>query len=180
MNTELANKCGLKREDFQTTVNGKKTDLFVLRNKQGNEVAVTNYGGAVVAIMMPDKDGNYANLIQGHDNIQDVINSPEPFLSVHTTDADMNFELKGNYQKKNFCTISAAVECLKEEGIEIKDESIKNGFEHVCELTGLRGRWEKLMFVITDRIGVMMLVLSSLPPNPTSMTAKSTFCSAKY
>lgn len=32
--------------------------------------------------MMPDKDGNYANLIQGHDNIQDVINSPEPFLSV--------------------------------------------------------------------------------------------------
>lgn len=35
--------------------------------------------------------------------------------------------------------------------------------------------WSKLMFVITDRIGVMMLVLSSLPPNPTSMTAKSTF-----
>jgi aldose 1-epimerase len=82
MNTEPVNKCGLKREDFQTTVNGKKTDLFVLRNKQGNEIAVTNYGGAVVAIMMPDKDGNYANLIQGHDNIQDVINSPEPFLSV--------------------------------------------------------------------------------------------------
>ena len=69
MNTEPANKCGLKREDFQTTVNGKKTDLFVLRNKQGNEVAVTNYGGAVVAIMMPDKDGNYANLIQGHENM---------------------------------------------------------------------------------------------------------------
>ena len=82
MNTEPVNKCGLKREDFQTTVQGKKTDLFVLRNNQGNEIAVTNYGGAVVAIMMPDKDGNYANLIQGHDNIQDVINSPEPFLSV--------------------------------------------------------------------------------------------------
>ena len=81
MNTEPVNKCGLKREDFQTTVQGKKTDLFVLRNNQGNEVAVTNYGGAVVAIMMPDKDGNYANLVQGHDNIQDVINSPEPFLS---------------------------------------------------------------------------------------------------
>ena len=50
MNTEPVNKCGLKREDFQTTVNGKKTDLFVLRNNQGNEIAVTNYGGAVVAI----------------------------------------------------------------------------------------------------------------------------------
>ena len=74
MSAEVENLCGLKREDFQTTVNGKQTDLFILKNKQGNEVAVTNYGGAVVAIMMPDKDGNYANLIQGHDNIQDVIN----------------------------------------------------------------------------------------------------------
>ena len=82
MSAEVENLCGLRREDFQTIVNGKQTDLFILKNSLGNEVAVTNYGGAIVAIMMPDKDGNYANLIQGHDNIQDVINSPEPFLSV--------------------------------------------------------------------------------------------------
>lgn len=31
--------------------------------------------------MVPDKNGNRANVIQGHDNIQDVINSPEPYLS---------------------------------------------------------------------------------------------------
>lgn len=73
--------CGLKREDFQTTINGKKTDLYILKNKWGNEVAITNYGGAIVAIMVPDKNGVYANVIQGHDNIQDVINSPEPYLS---------------------------------------------------------------------------------------------------
>jgi aldose 1-epimerase len=80
--TETENVSGLKRENFQTTVNGKKTDLYILRNSQGNEVAITNYGGAVVAIMVPDKNGKMANVIQGHDNIQDVINSPEPFLSV--------------------------------------------------------------------------------------------------
>ncbi|MBR1469887.1 MAG: galactose mutarotase [Prevotella sp.] len=79
--TETANLCGLKREDFQTTVNGKQTDLYILKNSQGNEVAITNYGGALVAIMVPDRDGNHANVIQGHDNIQDVINSPEPYLS---------------------------------------------------------------------------------------------------
>lgn len=73
--------CGLKKEDFQTTVNGKKTDLYILRNKEGNEVAITNYGGAIVAIMVPDRKGNLANIIQGHDNIQDVIDSPEPYLS---------------------------------------------------------------------------------------------------
>ena len=79
--TETANLCGLKREDFQTTVNGKQTDLYILKNSQGNEVAVTNYGGALVAIMVPDRDGKHANVIQGHDNIQSVINSPEPYLS---------------------------------------------------------------------------------------------------
>ncbi len=73
--------CGLKREDFQTTIDGKKVDLFILKNTSGSEVAITNYGGALVAIMVPDRNGNYANVIQGHDNINDVINSPEPYLS---------------------------------------------------------------------------------------------------
>ena len=71
----------MNKKDFQTTINGKNTDLFILRNASGNEVAVTNYGGAIVAIMVPDKNGQPANVIQGHDNIQDVINSPEPYLS---------------------------------------------------------------------------------------------------
>ena len=73
--------CGMRKEDFQTTIDGRETDLYVLRNARGNEVAITNYGGAIVAIMVPDRDGNLANVIQGHDNIQDVISSPEPYLS---------------------------------------------------------------------------------------------------
>ena len=82
MNTvETENICGLRKEDFQTTVNGKQTDLYILKNSLGNEVAITNYGGALVAIMVPDKDGNMGNVIQGHDTIQGVIDSPEPYLS---------------------------------------------------------------------------------------------------
>lgn len=72
---------GLKKEDFQKVIQGKQVDLYFLRNANGMEVAVTNYGGALVAIMVPDREGNYANVIQGHDNIDDCINSPEPFLS---------------------------------------------------------------------------------------------------
>lgn len=75
------NLSGLNPKDFQTEINGKMTDLYILKNKNGYEVAVTNYGGSLVAIMVPDKDGQVANVIQGHDNIQDAINSPEPFLS---------------------------------------------------------------------------------------------------
>ena len=72
--TETQNLCGLKKEDFQTTLNGKNTNLYILKNSQGYEVAITNYGGAVVAIMVPDKNGNVANVIQGYDNIKDIIN----------------------------------------------------------------------------------------------------------
>ena len=55
---------GLKKEDFQKVINGKETDLFFLTNDNGMEVAITNYGGASVAIMVPDRDGNVANVIQ--------------------------------------------------------------------------------------------------------------------
>ena len=72
---------GLKRSDFQTTIKGKQTDLFVLKNNAGVEVCITNYGGAIMAIMVPDKEGRMANIIQGHDSIQKLIESPEPFLS---------------------------------------------------------------------------------------------------
>ena len=72
---------GLKRENFQAVVQGKETDLYTLTNSNGMEVCITNYGGAIMAIMVPDREGKMANVIQGHDSIQNVINSPEPFLS---------------------------------------------------------------------------------------------------
>ena len=75
------NVCGISPEAFQKEIDGKQTKLFVLKNDKGNEVAITNYGGAIAAIMVPDKNGKLANVIQGHDNIDSVVNSPEPFLS---------------------------------------------------------------------------------------------------
>lgn len=78
---EYQSVSGLRREDFQKVVDGKQVDLFFLRNENGCEVAVTNYGGSLVAIMVPDREGKMANVIQGHDCIDDCIASPEPFLS---------------------------------------------------------------------------------------------------
>ena len=75
------NLCRLIHSDFQKVINRKETNLYILKNKQGAEVAITNYGGSLVGIMVPDKKGDFANVIQGHDNIDDCINSPEPFLS---------------------------------------------------------------------------------------------------
>jgi len=70
----------LCREDFQKTVDGKQIDLYFLRNNKGMEIAVTNYGCTVVAVMAQDRKGEYASVVLGHDSIDNVINSPEPFL----------------------------------------------------------------------------------------------------
>ncbi len=75
------NKSGLRRDKFLKTFDDKHTDLYILRNNTGMEVAITNYGCALLSIMVPDKDGIYANVILGHDSIENVINSPEPFLN---------------------------------------------------------------------------------------------------
>lgn len=76
-----ASVSGLNAEDFRKEVDGKQTDLFFLRNAKGNEVAITNFGGSIVAIMVPDKNGEMGNVIMGHDNIEDVMNKPEEYLS---------------------------------------------------------------------------------------------------
>ena len=73
---------GLKAADFKKSIKGKKVALYTLKNNKGCEVAITNYGGTVLSIMVPDRNGNYANVIQGHDSIENHINNnPEPFLS---------------------------------------------------------------------------------------------------
>ena len=72
------NLSGLSRKDFQKEINNKETDLFILKNKKGMEVAVTNYGCAILAIMVPDKDGKYANVVLGHDSICLLYTSPSP------------------------------------------------------------------------------------------------------
>lgn len=48
---------GLKRSDFLADVDGGRTNLFVLKNKNNMRVCVTNFGGRIVSVMVLDKDG---------------------------------------------------------------------------------------------------------------------------
>lgn len=65
---------GLDKAKFETEYKGKKTDLYVLTNKAGVEVCVTNLGGRIASIMVPDKDGKFRDVVIGFDSIQDYIN----------------------------------------------------------------------------------------------------------
>ncbi len=72
---------GLKKEDFQSIVDGKKTDLYVLTNTNGLELATTNYGCAILSLMVPDRNGKMANIIQGHDSLEHLMHSEVGVLS---------------------------------------------------------------------------------------------------
>lgn len=60
---------GLVQRKFQTEIDGKSTDLFRLTNASGMEVCVTNYGGRIVSILVPDRKGVMRDVVLGFDNI---------------------------------------------------------------------------------------------------------------
>lgn len=66
-------------------------------------------------------------------------------LSYHTTSlGKLHGQLTGLYQQKNAATILAAIEVLNNLGEGISQSAVQKGFEQVCDLTGLQGRWQTL------------------------------------
>ena len=67
---------------FDTVINDKPVKLYVLKNENGMEACFTNYGGRIVSLVVPDKDGNPTDVVLGYDNIAqyaDTLNSPSDF-----------------------------------------------------------------------------------------------------
>ena len=73
---EEATLSGLKKADFVSEVQGKPTALYVLKNKQGAEACVTNWGGRLVSVMVPDKNGKLTDVVLVYDNIQQYVANP--------------------------------------------------------------------------------------------------------
>ena len=71
---------GLNPAKFETLVDGNKAvKLYTLKNATGMEVCITNFGGRLVSIMVPDKNGNMTDVILGFDNVSDYQNIANDF-----------------------------------------------------------------------------------------------------
>ncbi len=64
-------KSGLDPKNFISERDGAKTALYTLTNKSGMEVCITNFGGRIVSVMVPDRDGDYRDVVHGFDRISD-------------------------------------------------------------------------------------------------------------
>ncbi|MDD6505990.1 MAG: galactose mutarotase [Prevotellaceae bacterium] len=73
---------GLDPAKFDTLINEKPVKLYTLNNDNGMEVCITNFGGRIVSLCVPDKNGNSIDVVLGFDNIHqyaDSVNSPSDF-----------------------------------------------------------------------------------------------------
>lgn len=72
----------VKKEIFGKLKNGRTADLYTLENKKGMKVKITNYGGIIVNLFVPDKDGNLADVVLGYDNLADYLADPNYFGAI--------------------------------------------------------------------------------------------------
>ena len=59
----------MEKKVFGTTADGKTADLYTLKNKNGMQVSITNFGATVVSIVVPDKAGKMADVALGYDDL---------------------------------------------------------------------------------------------------------------
>jgi len=70
---------GLSKADFKKEIGKDTTGLYVLKNAAGMEVCITNFGGRIVSIMVPDKTGKMQDVVLGFDSVADYIKIPSDF-----------------------------------------------------------------------------------------------------
>ncbi|MBR3012355.1 MAG: galactose mutarotase [Bacteroidales bacterium] len=94
-------KSGLDPQNFVSEYNGSPTALYTLTNANGMEVCITNFGGRIVSIMVPDKDGAFRDVVLGFDKVTDYFpeNNSSDFGAAigryANRIADGSFELDG-------------------------------------------------------------------------------------
>lgn len=65
---------------YVTTIDGKNVKLFTLKNKNGASVSITNYGGRIVSLFVPDQHDKLTDVVLGYDSIGAYRKKGEPFF----------------------------------------------------------------------------------------------------
>ena len=65
---------------FQDNINGKPTSLYMLENTNGMTAAITNYGGRLVSLLVPNKDKELVDIVVGFNSVSEYEKSTEPYF----------------------------------------------------------------------------------------------------
>ena len=65
---------------FGTLADGTPVDLYTLTNRNGLVVKITNFGGRITELHVPDRKGKLGNITLGHDQLKPYTLPKEPYL----------------------------------------------------------------------------------------------------
>ena len=69
----------ISQAPFGKTADGTPVEIYTLRNNKGMEARIMTYGGIVVSLKVPDKNGNFGDVVLGYDNLDDYLKN-NPFF----------------------------------------------------------------------------------------------------
>lgn len=100
-NETVSNETKTMAKEFYGKLGDDSVYLYTLRNKKGMEVKITNYGGTVTSIMVPDKNGEMGDVVLGFDSFQGYLHQSNPYFGCivgryANRIANGKFELDGN------------------------------------------------------------------------------------
>ena len=69
---------GITKQAFGKTPDGQAVDVYTLKNSKGAEARIMTYGGVVLSLKMPDKNGQFGDVVLGCDKLEDYTKTPPP------------------------------------------------------------------------------------------------------
>ncbi len=66
-------KAGIEQQSFGKAPDGSSVDLYVLTNHRGMQASITNFGGILVSLKVPDRDHKFDDVVLGYDNLEGYI-----------------------------------------------------------------------------------------------------------
>jgi len=154
-------KMEIVKEPFGTTPDGQAVDLFTLTNSNGMVAKITNYGGILTSLMVPDKNGDLEDVVLGFDDLQSYLKGHPHFGAI--------VGRYGNRIAKGKFTVDGVEYTL----------AVNNGKNHLHG--GLVGFdkvvWSAQPFQSDDRQGVMLTYVSPDMEEgyPGNLTVKVTY-----
>lgn len=70
----------MKKEPFGTLPNGAPVSIYTLKNNNGCEARITNYGGILVSLRVPDKSGTFDDIVLGYDSLSQYVTHNNPYF----------------------------------------------------------------------------------------------------
>ena len=80
LKSEIADVGLLDSNQFDTLINGQKVSLYQIENKNQVKAAFTNYGGRIISLTVPDKDGKMTDVVVGFNSIAQYLDTSDPYF----------------------------------------------------------------------------------------------------